>query len=126
LEVMDMWCDPHHKEGGLPSMKVTYSTMRAAIREWVCFSHHAFEPGNNKRYAWDKAVAWHKLRLPDDPVPNTVEGALNIPYPTPKRIQVRKEGKYWRILDYEFEPVNDFIEAQADPIPEEEHFQIPF
>lgn len=132
LEVMDMWCDPHYKEGGMPSLKVTYSTMRAAIREWVCFEHHNFDVGDNKRYAWDKAVAWHNTRADYmvsisvpyfDDVPNTIEDALKIRYPKPKRIQVRKEGKYWRILDYEFE------DEQATPHPvetDEEYFSIPF
>lgn len=128
LDVLNVFYDPHYKEGGMPSMKVTYSTMVASIREWICFEHHNFEVGDNKRYAWDKAVQWHNDRAEQavklgspffENVPNTVDDALKIPYPEPKRILARPEGKYWRILDYEWPEPEGLIN-------EEEFFEIAF
>lgn len=112
-------------------MKVSYATQTAFIREWVCFEHHTFEVGNNKRYAWDQAVKWHKKRLPDVQVPNAVDDAVAMPYPTPKRIFVKPKGKYWEILDYEFEEETEHyppeININHDKEPDDDdYFEIPF
>lgn len=124
IDVLDVYYDKHEKEGSVPSLKVSYFTMQGAIREWICFSHWQFEHEDNKRYAWDKAVKWHEERLPHEPVPTTIEDAIALKYPKPSRIFARREGKYWRIVDYEWEPRDGFIEAEK--ISEEEYFQIPF
>lgn len=123
VDVLQVYHDRHNKEGGVPSMKVAYFTMQGIMREWVCFEHHQFEPGDPKRFAWDKACEWHKLRFPDSPVPNSVEDALEINYPKPSRILIRPDGKYWRVLDYEFDNTEQVIEEK---IVEEEYFDIPF
>ena len=102
FNVLHMDMARHEKVGGEPSMKVTYVTMTGAVREWVCFQHHNFEVGNKKRFAWDMAVKWHNKRLPDTPVPNEVDVAVDIPYPKPTRILLKKDGKYHKIVDYEF------------------------
>jgi len=136
VEVLGMYVDRHHKEGGLPSMRVTYATMIGSMREWICFEHHSYEVGENKRFAWDKAVKWHKARedvivnagaLPFEGVPKSVNEALSIPYPTPSRILVRKEGDWWRVLDYEWaNPAKQPKEDNASYINEDEYFDIPF
>jgi len=123
MDVLEMYQDVHTKEGSMPSMKVSYYTMEGAIREWICFEHHHYEAGDNKRYAWDKAVAWHKARLPDIQVPNQVQIAVDTKYPKPSRILARKEGNFWRILDYEF---STETEQFAETFKEEEYFDIPF
>ncbi len=94
---------------GLPplnpaTLKVTYATMAGAFHEWVCFEHHTYEVGDSRRFAWDKAVAWHKQRIPDLRPPITVKEALAMGYPNyaPFSIKVRKEGKYNRIIGYDF------------------------
>lgn len=57
--------------------------MVAAIREWICFEHHKYEPGDPKRFGWDRAVKWHNDRLPMYPVPQSVEQAIELQYPIP-------------------------------------------
>lgn len=121
LDVLDVYYDRHEKEGSVPSFKVAYYTMQGVIREWVCFEHHKYEPGDNKRYAWDKAVKWHNERS-SEPVPQSVEEAIAIGYPKPSRILARKEGQYWRVVDYEW----DKAEVIETKIEEKEYFEIPF
>ena len=94
VKVLGMMTSRHEKEGKIPSMKVTYSTMQGAYREWICFEH--------KGFARQKAEAWHNMTAYRLPVPDTVDKALEIEYKQPSRIKVKKEGKYWRILDYEW------------------------
>ena len=118
LNILQSYSIKHLKKDSYPSMKITYVTMQTAVSEWICFEHHNFDPEDNKRYAWNKAVAWHKLRLPDTPCPTSVDEALEITYPTPSRIQVRLEGKFYRILDYEFGRPDDQVDLlEEDYIP---------
>jgi len=88
---------------GLPSMRVTYTTMNGSFDEYICFEHHKYEAGDNRRYAWDKAVKWHKDRVPNLRPPISIPEALAMGYADipVKSIQVRKEGKYNRILKVE-------------------------
>jgi len=126
IEVLGMYTVPHQKlEGGPSSLKVSYATMIDTFREWVCFEHHLFDVGDNKRYAWDKAVAWHNARLPDIKVPQSALEAYELEYPTPSRILVKKDGEWWRILDYEWsrevQQQEAVVEKQMD-----NYFAIPF
>lgn len=111
----------HFKKGGLPSMNVRYYTISGVMSEYICFEHHQYEQGDNKRYAWNKAVQWHKARLPDTPCPQSVTDALNLPYPEPSHILAKKEGKYWRVMDYRWDNVQKVEEPKY-----EEYFDIPF
>ena len=77
-----------------PTMRVNYTTNGGQFSEWVCFQHQGF--------AQTKAAKWHMERLPLFPVPKTVAEAVELPYPRPEEIKVRKEGKYNRIIDYIF------------------------
>lgn len=131
VEVFDTYFDRHQKEGGQPTMKVSYYTMRGVIREWVCFEHHVFEPGDKRRFGWNRAVEWHNARLESEAVPNTIEDALARKYPKPLRIFVRKKGEYYDVLDYEFpETVTGGEAALAEEtrelIKEEDYFEIAF
>ena len=122
LDVMQVWYEKHTKANSPSSMKVSYSTSEGFVREWVCFEHHQYEVGNNKRYAWDKAVQWFNKRtyhaqLNEFP-PQSVEDAINIVWPMPSKIKVKKNGKYWNVLDYEFN--------QPEQKEEQEFFDIPF
>lgn len=89
-----------------PTMRVTYATNNGSFSEWICFEHHGF--------ARQRAEQWHKIRLPLFIPPLTVAEALGLPYPTPATITVRKEGKYDRILSYEFN-------EDAEPIMPTQH-----
>jgi DNA repair protein RadD len=66
--------------------------------EWICFEHEG--------YALDKARIWWMQRARAHPMPRTVTEAANVAprLPKPSRIKVRQEGKYWRVLDYDFTP----------------------
>lgn len=101
----------HEKEGGTPSLRVTYTVtpegeptepvtrFQAAIgakyiSEWVCVEHQG--------YARGKAVRW-LARRGIDPAPNTVDLAIEAVQgaPVPAAIIVR-EGKFPEILSHEF------------------------
>ena len=121
LNVIGMMQSRHQTpDSWQPSMKITYSTMQGAINEWVCFEHWKAEAGDKRRYGWDMAVKWHKNRLPDMAVPKDIWDAKDIDYPEPSRILVRPKGKYFEILDYDFNPKEEVKEISQDD------FEIPF
>lgn len=123
VEVLGMYTGFHQSPNSWqPSLQVTYATMQGSMREWICFQHWKAEEGNNKRYAWNRAVKWHKERLPDTDVPKDINDAIYIEYPKPSKILIRKEGKYYKVLDYEFEPQ----EKQIDIEEAIDVFEIPF
>jgi DNA repair protein RadD len=94
--------DPDNPVQKPATMQVTYSTMSGPYKEWVCFDHP--KAGTAKEtYAYDKAVKWHRDRIPDVPPPASVAEALLIKYPCPTTITVKREDKYWRILSVGFE-----------------------
>lgn len=105
--VMSMATRLHRKKNAdddhPPSMEVSYITMAGVFKEWICFEHHRFDVDDPRRYAWDRAVAWHKRRLPDEKCPNTVADALSRRYPIADTITVKKEGKYKRIVSVDFD-----------------------
>ena len=82
-------------------MRVTYYTLSGKYSEWVCFEHTGF--------ARKKAEQWHRERS-RAPIPDTVDEALVVPfgYREPKKIKVRPDGKFQKIVSYEF-PTNDEI-----------------
>ena len=68
-------------------------------------------------YALDKARAWWMQRARMRPIPATVTEAANIAHtlPKPSRMKIEQDGKYWRVLDYDFKPVERqpaFIEEE--------------
>jgi DNA repair protein RadD len=62
--------------------------------EYVCFNHTG--------YAREKAEKWHATMCPDRPCPRTVADAISVPYPIPTAITVKPDGKYWRVIGYEW------------------------
>lgn len=86
--------DPDNPTQKPATMQVTYSTMSGPYKEWVCFDHVG--------YARDKAIKWHRDRLPDIPPPASVADALLIKYPCPTTITVKREDKYFRIVSVDF------------------------
>lgn len=123
LDVLEVYYDKHSKENGYPSLKVSYFTMQGSIKEWICFEHHNYDPEDTKRFAWNKAVEWHSLRMPAYPVPTTIEDAIEMKYPKPSKILARKEGQYWKVIDYEFSNEPEIIQEKVDT---SEYFEIHF
>lgn len=110
--VNEMYLNRHAKEGKIPSMRVDYYDFaQGKVSEWVCFEHTGI--------ARQKAEKWHRVRLYDAPVPNNVDDAIALPYPKPSKILVRWEGKYARIIDYDFR-VNE-KEDEIKPVSKIEH-----
>jgi len=93
LDVIWMNTVKHEKKGKPPSLKVMYGTSSHIIKEWVCFEHQGF--------ARDKAKKWH-INRSGQPVPDTVDEALNIIYPTPTTITVRKNGAFDEIVSCDY------------------------
>ena len=113
-EVWNMSLRWHKKEGkDHPVMRVIYTTAAGPFSDWICFEH----PKGG--FAHNKAVAWHKERLPLFSVPTTVEKAVELPYPKPDSITVRIKGKYGEVIGCEFSdslepisPLDQFKEAE--------------
>lgn len=102
--VNEMYLNRHAKEGKIPSMRVDYFDFaKGRVSEWICFEHTGF--------ARQKAEKWHRVRLYDAPVPRNVDEAIELPYPKPAKILVRWEGKYARVIDYDFR-VEDEVASQ--------------
>lgn len=107
IKVNEMCLGVHTKKDKPPSMRVDYYSFAIGkFSEWVCFEHTGF--------ARRKAEEWHMARRKDIPIPANINEAVNIKYPKPSMICVKKEGQYSRIVDYEFNGEED------------EEFEIPF
>lgn len=96
LDVLDVYYKIHKGKSGIDSLRVSYRVgFDRWIAEWVCFEHEG--------YARQKAVEWSRRRG-INPVPETIWEAYmdSDKFIRPKRIAVKKEGKYERITSYEF------------------------
>ena len=78
-----------------PTMRASYATDGGSFSEWIPFE-------SPKDGGIKLAVKWHMERLPLFPVPKTVAEAVELPYPKPETITIRKEGKYNRIIEHHF------------------------
>ena len=128
-EVTDIYFTKHEKKGKPPSLKIIYySGLLERVSEWVCFEHEG--------YARTKAVTWwyentcpHKRAIYEDPLPSTVQEALDLKHLIikPAALRVKFEGKYPRIVSRSFE---EFDEAAQDHLQqnqsEEDDFEIPW
>lgn len=114
-EVLGMSCQKHFKggdENATPTLRVNYVTAVANISEWICFEHIGF--------AREKAEIWHRDRG-DFGCPKTVDEAMNrfLDYNHPYFVDVRKEGKYYRIAGYDWtkpkpkEPDNSHLAGET-------------
>lgn len=83
------------KDGKKDTMRVKYITYRGDYSNFVCIEHVGF--------AREKACQWHHARLPLIQMPNTIDEALSLKYPSATRVGVRKKDKYWEIIDVEFD-----------------------
>lgn len=118
FKVIDVEYRKHFKGGdpeATPSMRVIYTTLKNSFSEYVCFNHQG--------YALQQAEAWFRNRMGDKSMPGDVDSAMiyagmyvgkfegmkkngSTPciYPTPKTITVKREGKFDRIIAYDFSP----------------------
>ena len=97
-ELAPQWVDvtsvqyfKHTKPGAPPSLRVEYRCGLSLYREWVCLE--------NAGFARQKACQWWQSRV-GTAVPNEVDEAIKRldEIPTPARICVRKNGKFFDIL----------------------------
>lgn len=103
------------------TLRVDYQiSLTQRISEYVCLEHNG--------YALQKAVEWwHKHTIAEKP--QTIEDAIELSSAgalrVAKRILVKKEGKYWRIMDHEFDEdrPEEWHIHEGDPFEEE---QVPF
>ena len=77
-------------------MRVEYRVGLTIHKEWVCLSHSG--------YPREKAAGWWLRRAPG-PVPATVAEAIarSGELAVPDAIQVKREGKYDRIVSHRFD-----------------------
>lgn len=89
----------HRKEGKPDTMRVEYLCGFETFREWICFSH-----GGRPR---EDACNWWRKRstatlLPPKGTDEALQRAAAKELKVPESIKVRKVGKYYEVVDYEF------------------------
>ena len=88
------------KEGKPDTLKVTYQCgLSERFSEWVCFDHPA---GSFPRA---KAETWWRKRHGIEWVPKDVAMACSVAaeaLKAPKAIRAIQEGKFWRVISYDF------------------------
>jgi DNA repair protein RadD len=109
LKVDEVYVQRHKKDGSPDSLRVQYRCGLRMFREWVCLDH----PG----YAGQKARAWCLKRLGltkggapsvDDILQNLFLSQEILEWT--KTITVRKNGKYFEIVDYN-QPLQESLVA---------------
>ncbi len=87
----------HEKEGKIPSLRVEYTCGLLRVSEWICLFH---PPG----FAAAKAREWWKLRSDGEMPPGNLGTAVMMAtgLKKPHRVRIKKNGKYWEVLGYEF------------------------
>jgi superfamily II DNA or RNA helicase len=115
-------CGRHNKRNApeaLPTLRVDYTCQPAdsvggnltgqVISEWVCIEHEG--------YAGTKARAWWDARS-EVPTPTTVDDAVKLldrgAGRNPVTLTARREGKFWRILSFDFESEKPVAVGVAD------------
>jgi DNA repair protein RadD len=92
-DVMGMQVFEHGKSlpGSIRSMRVEYRIGAAEwVREWICPEHTGY--ARNKAEQWMNARGYNLL---------SVDDALAVEWPMPKRIQIKTGGKYVEVVDYD-------------------------
>jgi DNA repair protein RadD len=101
LDVKNVNFEIHRKEGSADSLKVGYNCRPNYVLEWVSFGHF-------KEYPRKKAEEWWIARGGQLPVPLTAMLAMQrlkeISNIKPRRIYVKKDGKYDRVISYDLVP----------------------
>lgn len=104
FDVSDVSYAKHTKrETGANSLRVSYhiGDIGPVISEWIALE-------SQSQFARKQANAWWLKRyvpaVDFDCIPETVADAINASelLMTPKRILAQKEGKYWKVINYEF------------------------
>jgi len=80
------------------TFRVQYYCETVTVNEFICFNHDV------GTFPHKKAIQWHVRHRPDLDVPQSVDEALQNQYPRPFYIKCKPNGKYWDILDYDFDP----------------------
>ena len=88
----------HRKAGKPDSMRVIYycnenKLFPLSFSEYICLEHGG--------YAADKARHW-AIRRGINPPPDTITESLLMKYIEPTAITVKKDGKYWAVINYDF------------------------
>jgi DNA repair protein RadD len=107
LQVNDVTYHRHDKQGGRPSLKVTYQCGLARHTEWICLEHTG--------YPRTKAEMWWRERAPGDPVPRSVDAALALTnrLRRPSHISVRPSGNYTEITNARFDTCHTLTPGSA-------------
>jgi DNA repair protein RadD len=93
-----------HKKTGKPdSLRVIYNTGKFGITpysEYICLYHDGF--------AQQRARDWWTDRCEHE-VPIDIENALKMTkaFKQPLAITIKRDGKYWRIMNYKFDNKKD-------------------
>ena len=91
----------HEKPGKIASLRVEYQAGLERYSEWVCLGH---PPG----FALGKARDWWKARSSAPPPDNIGTAVMVAPgLKTPRRIQVKRDGQFWKVIGYEFREDSD-------------------
>ena len=98
---MKVWAKKGAEPDAPKTLRVSYTTLAGTFHEWLCFEHWQFE--DKRKFAYKKAEDWHNNRIPNKSCPCSAEAASFMPYPKPDKITVKKDGKYWRITNYDFQ-----------------------
>jgi DNA repair protein RadD len=101
VEVSEVSYGVHHKRDdpdAPPTLRVDYRCGLITHSEWICLSHAGF--------ARSKAEAWWMRRGPV-PVPGDVQAAYErcAELAVPTAIKVRMEGRYTRVIAWNFDPL---------------------
>ncbi len=78
------------KNGKKDTLRAKYITYTGDYSQFVCIEHIGF--------AREKACVWHRVRLPNVPMPSTIDEALGLKYPNVSEVLIQKNGKYFEIL----------------------------
>jgi len=119
---VDSICYSRHQKFGKPdSLRVDYKCGLLVYSEWICLEHTGFAQRTARNW-------WSRHR--GDPTVVTISQALSVAQylRAPSRIMVREDGKFWRIMRYDFDkndspPVSvaeDWLEEECEPIAEVE------
>lgn len=123
LQVLGMTCTRHiGKEGKKDTMRVTYATLAGSIKEWICFDH----PKGS--FPHDKAETWHNRHSGYLPMPQSLNDALAFKfYEAPKFITAKRDGKFWRVIDYDFKKIETTTGQENGNVQQQgTDFEIPF
>lgn len=83
------------KNGKKDTMRAKYVTYTGDYSQYCCVEHQGF--------AREKFCQWHKIRLPETPIPATIDEALKLNYPGISEVLVQKNGKFFEIIAVKFE-----------------------